>query len=416
MPLEASSNDSARELGGGRGSRTGWLRAILAGALLVGGLAAGAAAFAASLGRQAPELAVRIWPLSGAAYERAGNFALARAVKDPREGVPNNLPAKIATHSRDALRLEPVSNVAVRNLGLYFASRGQEARAFELMTIANRMSRRDPAANLWLVQHYGRRNDIKHALALYDITIRTDTAASAAIMAAMTQALSRPGAADLFLSFLATAPPWLDDFWTEVLRANGDLRTAAELRRGLHREGVRMEPEHDQLLIQKLADNGHFEQAFALYSVISPARGTNELLADPSFEASGSFPPIGWKVVAESTHGSSIDPAAGVLEATALPDAEGIIAQQVVALGGSRTLRIAAEYEGVGSAPLLVNVACADRGNDAQRDVAVPSGAPVTVTLSSACRFAWVSLKLPRDNNPDGRAVRVSSVSLKAAG
>ncbi len=280
------------------------------------------------------------WPLSGNAYERAATFELVKTVEDPRKGIPPNLPPHVAALSREAMRLEPANSTAVRNLAFYLGSRGQEYRAFRLMKVAQRVTRRDPAANLWLMQYYARKRDLKRSLALYDVTIRTSSAAASSMMTMLAQALYEPGAVDLFVQLLSTEPPWIDDFWTELLRGSGDPQTMFKLRERLHRAGVHMEQEHDGLLIQRLASSGHIDEAFALNALVAPPRDRADLLTDSSFDAAKTFPPIGWKLGSDSTFGVSIDRKEGAIDVIALPSAEGVIAQQAVSLGGARSFRV----------------------------------------------------------------------------
>jgi hypothetical protein len=390
-----------------------WMRPIIALALVAIGLASGAASFAASLGRQAPEAAIKVWPLSGDAYERAATFELVQTVEDPRQGIPSNLPHRIAELSREAMRLEPANSTAVRNLAFYLGSRGQEDRAFRLMQVAQRVTRRDPGANLWLMQYYSRKGDLGRSLALYDVTIRTSSAAASSMMTMLAQALFQPGSVDVFVQLLSTSPPWIDDFWTEALRGSGDPQIMFALRERLHRAKVRMEPEHDGLLIEKLASGGHIDKAFALNAVVLPPRDRTDLLSDPSFDAARTFPPIGWKLGSDSTFGVSLDRKEGVIDVTALPDAEGVIAQQAVSLGGARSFRVVGNYQGAGARPLEISLACADSGNSGEAKADIPSGRATTVTMPAPCRFAWASLLLPRDDDPAGRAVRIGSLSLR---
>lgn len=414
MPNDRSlRTDGGEERNPGRLTAATWARTAIACALMAVGLASGAASFAASLGRQAPEAAMRVWPFSGDARERAATFELVKTVEDPRQGIPPNLPHHIAELSREAMRLEPANSTAARNLAFYLSSRGQEDKAFRLMQVAQRVTRRDPGANLWLMQYYGRKGDLERSLALYDVTIRTSSAAASSMMTMLAQALYQPGAVNVFVQLLSTAPPWIDDFWTEVLRGSGDPQTMYALRERLHRANVRMEPEHDGLLIEKLANSGHIDEAFALNALVLPPKDRADLLADPSFDAARTFPPIGWKLGSDSTFGVSLDRKEGVIDVTALPGAEGVIAQQAVSLGGARTFRVAGEYQGAGAKPLEMSIACADSGNSGEAKVAIPSGRSATLTMPASCRFAWASLLLPRDDDPSGRAVRVGSLSLR---
>jgi tetratricopeptide (TPR) repeat protein len=392
----------------------GWLRiAVLV--LLVGvGAVSGVSAFAASLGRQLPGAMLGVWPPSGDAYARVATLDIMRKVSSVEQGIPDNLPERVAQLSRTALRLEPASLEATRNIGFYYASHGDEERAKKLMDVAYAESRRDAGVNLWLTQYYGRRGRSDKALRFYDATIRTNSAAAATLMQMMAQTLDKPGVVPAFVELLSASPPWLDDFWSVVLSKDGSLRNAYLLRRALHEHHVAMAPDHDGLLIEKLAKAGLREEAFALHDDISGRAAGRELLADSEFDLKTTYPPIGWKVAAESTFGSSIDSKAGLLEIIALPDAQGVAAQQLVNLRGGRDFNLRAVYDGAGGKPLTIDFACADPGaGAAHQAMPAPSGQTVRVRLGRPCKFAWVSVVIPRDGDSAGRSIRVRSVSLQ---
>jgi hypothetical protein len=304
----------------------------------------------------------------------------------------------------------------MRDLGLYYDSRGNHDAARRMMNAAFAASRRDSSVNLWLTQDLARRGQGLAALQLYDITIRTDTSAAASLMTLMAQALQRPGAVSAFEQVLAAKPPWLDDFWSAVLSAPGDLTPAFELRQRLHLRGVPMVQSHDALLIEKLANSGKLEEAFALYGSVAKPSSTDELLIDSGFDTQAPFPPIGWKVSAEGTFGAAIDTATGVLDITALPGAEGVVTQQLVRLGGSGNFAMKAIYDGTGQrTPLGLRVTCAEMDGEKTLDhmFDVPSGQTVMATFATPCRYAWISLILRRDDESAGRDIRVDSVSFR---
>lgn len=374
------------------------------------------AAFSASLGRQVPSTAVRTWPPSGDAYARLSSQSLAMAVDPGARDLPRNLPESVAQAARRGIELEPTNVTAIRNLALYEASHSRAGRARELMNIALANTRRDAAVNLWITERLLREGRQIEALQLYDTTIRTDTGAATSLMLGMAQLLNRPESLDSFETFLASSPPWIDDFWTTVLSTQGNLDNAFELRHRLLRRGIRMADDHNALLIERLANSGRTEEAFALYDTISGGRAQREILVDGDFSAAKAYPPIGWKVVAESTFGSSVDTEEGVLQITALPGAQGVVAQQLVRLRGNGTYVARADYAGADPAPLRIELTCADGGGAGNWSwsVPLPPGRPVEANLTGSCRFAWASLVLsPITGDTVGRDIRVESVSLR---
>lgn len=400
--------------------RPGKLRIAVAVALLAVGAMSATAAFSASIGRQLPSAALGLWPPSGDVHARAATLEIAQAVAEAgtwAQAIPPNLPRRIADLSLRALALEPASVTAMRNLALYRASHGDREAARALMRAALAASRRDTGVNLWLTEDFARAGDEAASLELYDITIRTDAAAAAMLMGQMAQMFDQPKMLPSFENLLSKRPPWIDDFWSEVLSRPSNLENAYRLRRALHLRRVAMAKDHDALLIAKLADAGLVGEAFALHDLVAGGGSRDQILVNGSFDQADGHPPIGWKVVAESTFGSTIDPEAGMLEITALPEAEGVAAQQLVQLGRGGEFVLRAVYSGAGDEPLIVDFACVgERGAERlKKSIPVASGRDVRTVLGNDCRFAWFSLVLSRDDDPAGRDIRVSEVSLRRA-
>jgi tetratricopeptide (TPR) repeat protein len=375
----------------------------------------GVAAFSASVGAFAPDAAVRLWPPSGAAYANAGTRRLAAVIDTQNPRIPSKIPNSVASLSRKALLLEPTNTVAMRNLALYYDSLGNRDRARGLMEAALASSRRNSTVNLWLTEDLSRKGQNLAALRLYDITIRTDSAVAASLMQMMARSLANQRAVPALEQILVNAPPWMDDFWTSVLSEPSNLDNAYALRERLHKRGLSMAKDHDALLIAQLANSGRFEKAFALYHSVTASGPSAEMLVDGGFDHDPLYPPIGWKLAADSTFGSALNTKTGQLEITALPNSEGVVAQQLVELSGNQDLVLRADYDGPGRSGLALKITCAGPSGEQNLDVSfsLPAGQPVRAALARGCPFAWVSLVIERDDNLQGRDIRVDSVSMR---
>lgn len=401
----------------GHGTRHLATRAALIALLAVAALVSGASAFAASLGRQMPEVAVQVWPFAGDAHARAATRIIAGMTAQDATVIPDNLPGRVRDLSLAALAAEPTNVMALRNLAFYYSSHGDTAKAGAMMAAAQAMSRRDIGVNLWLVDRRLREARLGDALDVYDTIMRTNSAASALLLQRMAATLDRPGVTAAFADLLERSPPWQFDFWTEVLSREGSMTNAALLRQELHRRKVPMEPSHDGILIARLANSGSYAAAFALYRSLGGTSDRTNLLVDGNFTGAISRPPIGWRTPQDGNLGADIDREKGALELTALPDAGGVFAQQLIELGRSARFAARADYAVQGPAtPLEMEIACADGNTERKAKVALPAGRTVPIVFAGGCRYAWVSLSLPPDPDPAGRSVIVSSVSLSPEG
>lgn len=377
------------------------------------------AAYGMSFGRTIPLSALGLWPPNGPAHARASTQMLAMAETvgkdDRRYEELRNTSVNLA---RRALEIEPTSVASLRNLAMVLSDKGERDQARLLMNSAAEMSRRDTTVNLWLSDDLAHQGKEDQSFRYFDAAIRTSSSASNTILPAMVAMLQRKGSAQSFATVLRTDPPWHDAFWTAVLSADGDIGEAFELRRILHRLKVPMAPDHDSLLIRRLASAGRYPDAFELLAIAAPGDhlAEGEILRGSDFDAPAVYSPIEWKVVTGPSSAGMIDENDGVLLISALEGASGIVAQQLVQISRGR-YRLEVKYAGElqGEIPLQVRLACADMAGERtfNRAVPIPASGAYTLTFDATCRYGWFSIEFPAEKNRHAIDVEIDRIYLR---
>ena len=381
--------------------RIGLMPSLMLGAAMLALAAVSAsAAFANALARRSPEAAAQIWPANGFASASAASAILAEA-NAGRDGVSELIASEaVRGLARRAITAEPAAVQGVRNLALFHQANGETVRAAALMRLAVRLSARDTAANMWLVDAHLRGGDIDRALALIDATLRTDTSAGALLLPRLALVLEQPGAGEVMLRLLQDDPPWGHDYWSAVIEAGNAPVQAADLRSSLHRQGARLAPGHDARLIEQLVESRNFAAAFALYN---EARG-----------GAAQFPPIDWKLAGGSGLAVSRSPD-GSIRVSALAGSAGVVAQRLVALPrGRSTLRVDSD---AASGNLTARITCArlQGAKTIALDVPISGDTQVNFDQATNCRYAWLTLSLEPASAQADRSFTIGSYSLRPA-
>jgi hypothetical protein len=201
-----------------------------ASALLVGAVAAAVAAFAGSaasagfLAAKSPILANRLDPGNGLAAGKAVSLRQAMG------GKAHRLTADDRATILKGLRRDPLSRAAIRVLGLDQALGHDDAAARILLELSDRISRRDAATQIWLIDDRAHHNDLAGTLSHYDAALSTSPSSSALLYPALTKALAYPQIDKELAPLIHQRRSWVDGF---VIYATGNVTKAADLGRVL---------------------------------------------------------------------------------------------------------------------------------------------------------------------------------------
>lgn len=416
---------SNRKIGNRLGAETlphvGGARLTLIIVCAVFAVIAASAAASASIGRQLPTAAAQYWPKNGWILQRAAkHFIKDNNFADIANARVVDVPQQALWLTSGSLLLEPTAASSLSLIALHADNNGNTDKARALMRLASELTRRDAASNLWLIEDYAKSGSNSKALEHYDILLRTSTSSIALFLPIMAKNLTDENMLSAFDALLMRDPPWKNEFWAAVVQDGGVSVNAGKLRTRLHKAGIEMQSNHDGLLLQQIIEEGAMAEGAALYTAAADAHGllvTGGLLANANFDAASILTPFDWKIISGEDYGTNINTESGELVVSAFSGAEGVVAQQLIALQPG-SYELSAKL-GEGSVPkVTLSIVCGEaRGSQSfDENWTVGSEAPITFSTSRDCRNYWLTIVLPPTNDGNDINLRVDAVSLSKLG
>jgi hypothetical protein len=247
--------------------------------------------------------------------------------------------------AKAALRRDATLPTPYRVLGFARDAVSDAAGAERLLAAGNKLSRRDFATQLWLIERAVGRNDVPGALDHYDIALRTSDAAPAILTPILAQGLSEPQIVDGLAPRLKSAP-WGPQFLTDAIATSKSMPGLVRLAIRLQQHGHPLSLDNMRQLANRLVEEKAFREVAALRA-ISPARlPSGQLIGDPTFDRPGDIASFAWalgqgdhaEVVRKSEEGGGIKG----IRFTVQPKRTGEVARQLLTLApGQYRLAIA---------------------------------------------------------------------------
>ncbi|MBX9860456.1 MAG: hypothetical protein K2Y20_12835 [Sphingomonas sp.] len=119
-----------------------------------------------------------------------------------------------------ALRREPGSATAARVIGFVKLADGDVRGALQALNYAHELTRRDLAAELWLVEYAVQRGDARKALNHMDAAASTNVEIRPTLFPIMASAIADPRLAPPMTDMLARKPQWLYEFLLRAAQGN----------------------------------------------------------------------------------------------------------------------------------------------------------------------------------------------------
>ncbi len=186
--------------------------------------------------------------------------------------------------ARDALRQDPTAVAAVATLGINAQIRGETAVARRLFSYAATLSRRDLRTQLWAIEDAVARNDIREALLHYDTALRTSRVAPDLLFPVLASAIVDPIIRSGIVARLKAQPTWSGPFIVYLADIGADAPAAALLFRDIARAGIALPDAPRAALLQRLIEQGKFNDAWSLYAAVTPGVDRRRS-RDPNFTA-----------------------------------------------------------------------------------------------------------------------------------
>lgn len=237
-----------------------------------------------------PALALKFWPWNADAHgQLASNLVVVDASR------PQIDQARILAWK--ALAREPVSIPAVRSIALADDLQGRP-RAGRLFDYAERLSRRDLATQIWMIEAAVGKGDIRGALVHYDRALRTRKEAEPLLLPVMVSAMATQGMQGPIGDLIATRPLWWPRFMEQALADPTAINSLP-----LVFSRLRVSPADEQgrgflsTGIASLVATGRYKAALDVYRIaMRGIAGQDAALRDGGFERDPLLPPFDWQL------------------------------------------------------------------------------------------------------------------------
>lgn len=247
-------------------------------------------------------------PLGGGFFSwRSGQNNLALRLYQGQKKVP---PTTLIDVGRTGLGLAPLSARSLWMVGKGLEADGQQARARQVMSRAEQVTRRDVAVQLWLADDKLRREQIAPALHHYDLIVRIQPAAGEEVIPRLALLMTRRLGRDYLQPYIRPDNGWLPAL---LGTAAGKLPKAEPVARLLIERKAKapkvpeLEPIYSQLVYRLIAE-GSNDVALAVYPLLP--KSDPAALADVRATVDGKsvegYPPFTWFFADGATQGATL--------------------------------------------------------------------------------------------------------------
>lgn len=318
----------------------------------------------------------------------------------------------------NALRRDPTAVAAVQTVGLAAQIAGDDRKADQLLSYAQRLSRRDLQTHLWAIERNVARGDTEAVLREYDLALRTSIPARDLLFPILGTAMADPVVTRGLVRRLGGRSPWGEAF---LSFAAGDPRvvpaTAVRFLETARAAGVRATAVDLAVLAARSLEAQEPRTAWRAYALKRPGSDPRRV-RDPDFKALPEQPaPFDWTL---SNDGGILAQAgeqngASRLDIEAGSGAAGMVVQQLQMLppGTYRLIIDAGAVPDGGS--LVWSLTCPD-GVELTK-VAMSSGAArrhagSSFAVPASCGVQTLKLTADASESPQGLRSEVRRVML----
>jgi len=278
---------------------------ILSALGLVGAWFAAALAISGVARIKAPQAALLVMPNESTALaSRADQLFFAN---------PKNPPREVGLLARRALENQAINAKALRILGYVADAKGDTEAAEKYIRMAAKLSRREPGAQLWLIEASARRGDVAQTLVHYDIALRTKPDTQTILFPRIIAAIEDPEIRAALKPYIRGKNDWAPAFLYFANTNSKNLPVLVDLiieTGGLADEKSAKSQELG--LLGRLVAENYFADARLLYLQMPGAKPVR--LTSAAFDASdrdARFGPMGWQLLEDPDAGGGFTGSGG---------------------------------------------------------------------------------------------------------
>jgi tetratricopeptide (TPR) repeat protein len=270
---------------------------ILSALGLVGAWFAAALAISGVTRIKAPQAALMVMPNESTALaSRADQLFFAN---------PKNPPREVELLARRALEHQAINAKALRVLGYMADAKGDTETAEKFVRMAAKLSRREPGAQLWLVEASARKGEVAQTLVHYDIALRTKPDTQTILFPRLITAIEDPEIRAALKPYIRAQNGWAPAFLSFANSNSKNLPVLVDLivETGGLADKERARSQELSLLGRLVAEN-YFADARRLYlqmPAAKPARLTSA--AFNTSDRNARFGAMGWQLLEDPDAG-----------------------------------------------------------------------------------------------------------------
>lgn len=349
-----------------------------------------------------------------AAHARAERSFVERASPETR----SNLQAI----SRPVAVREPLALPAWRSVALAAGQPGRHDRTRTIMRAADRLSRRDPIVQAWLIDDGIRRSDISGTLRHFDALLRTEPEARVPLLTRLVGVLGNARARRDLARFVASDTPWYPEFAAVALQRTPRIAPLAQLL--MDADAVPDDSLLRQIyagIVTRMVREGEFDLLRRLYPSL-PGAGEDALSTLSLTNADeSSYPPIGWEMLNEPDRAAAIVDSddgngAGAIEGVTEPLIDGLVARRLVfppADATAITWRVI-DRDGWRDSTAVLQARCLDAVAISGNLFAIDTAA--SLALPRSCPVAMVELRMFGGTGRDPATIVIDRIAFARSG
>lgn len=363
-----------------------------------------------------PEFALRISPTDSRALSNLADRLLIEPPTKDRWARANQL-------AQAALMNDPTNVSALRVLGFTAAQKDQLA----IFAAANRLSRRDLATQLWLIDYHVGREDAARALSHYDAALRTSASASALLFPVLSAASGDQTLAADISKLLAKRPNWALPFLFELVNTSPSPDTLLAIFKHVDGSGTNLPPALASNLMRRMVRDYRFDLLPGAYAVAGgndASVGTR--VTNGGFSKEPDLLPFDWLFTSDENVYSGLQQSGATpddyrLGVQATAGNAGRAARQLLLLAPGR-YRLASKAGAVPvatQASLIWQINCATKAEDKIYEMPIPPAGDVGVMSkgefsipSAGCPAQWLDLRATAQPDRDGLEAWVDNVAV----
>ncbi|QDM41015.1 hypothetical protein [Altererythrobacter sp. TH136] len=379
---------------------------VLKSALVCGALAAafvaGKESLALALADTQPQLALRLNPNQSDALSAAAHAAVS--------GAPSANLQLAGRQAAKALQIDPTNSRAAANVAVLRQLDGSETDAVEAMRYAQRLSRRNLAAQLWWIEYSAEQGDVERTLTHYDTAMRTARSAPSLLFPVLVTAVGNPIVSRRLAEVLAQRPSWAEQFVQQLAQSGRDLDAVHGLLSAMAASGAPVADPALRTALQRLVDDARYREALSLFAAYRPERAAAPV-RNPTFRPISQGATIFDWQTGEGAEAAVLSPDGLLIEAssgTAKPAASQLVALPV---GQHRFGLAYSALSDEGAAEPALSAHCASDGSLLGRSARTAEGqVRLEFSVPAGCVLQRLEIALPEADLDPSAGLLVTSI------